>query len=134
MHPPEPDQLGVERGGLRQMDGDIGLVPQHVGRAHRAVQVDDDIGKRFLEFDQARGHPEGAEALGHRDPDLAGQRVGDRAAGAHQVKGRGLHALDRRDHHGAFVGQMGAMDVAGKQGGAGLPLEIVDPPADCVDG
>ena len=33
-----------------------------------------------------------------------------------------------------FVGQAGAMDVAGEQGGADLPFEIIDPPAHDIDG
>ncbi len=116
------------------MDRNVGLVSRHVGRAHRAMQVDQNVRKRLLEFDEAGRQPEGPQALGDGDPDLARQRVGDGIAGAQQVEGGGLHAFHRRHHLRAFVGQPGAVDVAGEQGGADLPLEIGDAPAHAVDG
>ena len=133
MHSAEPDEFDVKRGRSRQMDRNVGLVPRHVGRAHRAVQVDQNIRERLLEFDEARGQPECSQTLGDGDPDFARERIGDGIAGAQQVERRGLHAFDRRNHQRTFVGQAGAMDVAREQRGADLPLEIVDPPAHDVD-
>jgi hypothetical protein len=43
-------------------------------------------------------------------------------------------ALDGGDDHGAFVGQVRAVDVAREQRGSGQLLEIVDPAADGIDG
>jgi hypothetical protein len=43
------------------------------------------------------------------------------------------HLFDRRDDPRAFVGQPRTVDVAREQGGAGLPFEIIDPPAHGVD-
>ena len=45
-----------------------------------------------------------------------------------------LHALDGGNNLRALVGQTGAVNVAGEQGGADLALKIVDPPAHRVDG
>ena len=77
------------------MDRNVGLMPRHVGRAHRAVEIHKNIGERLLEFDQARGQPERSEALGDGDPDFARERVGHGIAGAHQIERGGLHAFDR---------------------------------------
>jgi hypothetical protein len=49
------------------MDGNVGLVPRQIGGPHQ------DIRKRLLEFDQARGQPGRPQTLGHGDPDFAGQ-------------------------------------------------------------
>src|SRR5581483_8885031 len=133
MQPSELDDLDVERGGAFEIDGDLGLMPRHVGGTHRALQVDQDVRERLLKFHQARRKPEDAEALADGDPDLARQRVAGRDAGAQQIEGRRLHAFDGGDDHGAFVGQVRAVHVAHKQRGAGLLLEIVDAAADGID-
>ena len=49
---------------LRQMDGNVGLLPRQIGGAGDAVHVDQDIRKRLLEFDQARGQPGRSQTLG----------------------------------------------------------------------
>ncbi len=133
MHSAKPDEFDVERGRLRQMDRNVGLVPRYVGRAHRALEIDKNIRERLLEIDEARGQPECSQSLGDGDPDFARERIGDGIAGAQQIERRRLHAFDRRNNQRSFVGQAGAMDVARKQGGADLPLEIIDPPANDVD-
>ena len=43
MHPAEPDQFDVEYGGSRQMDRDVGFMARHVGGAHRAMEIDDNV-------------------------------------------------------------------------------------------
>ena len=97
------------------------------------MQVDQDVRERFLKFDQPRCEPEGAEALGDCDLDLAGGRIGGRNAGAHQIEGSGFHPFDGRDHGGTFFRQTGAVNVAREQGSARLSLEIIDAAAHGVD-
>ena len=97
------------------------------------MQIDQDVRKRLLKFDQPGRQPKRSKAFGDGDPDLARQRIGDGIAGAQQVERRRFHAFDRRNHQRAFVGQPGAMDIAGKQRGADLPLEVIDPPAHDID-
>ena len=88
-------------------------MPQHVGRTHGAVKIDENIRKRPLEFDQAWRDPERSEPLGHCDPDFALDLWADEAApGAHEVEGRVLHPLDRGHHCRSFIGQAGAVNVA----------------------
>jgi hypothetical protein len=98
------------------------------------MQIDQDVGKRLLEFDQARRQPECSKALGDGDPDLARKRMGDGFAGAQQVERSRLHAFDRRNNQRAFVGQACSMDVAREQRGADLALKVVNSPADDVNG
>ena len=116
------------------MDGDVGLMSRYVGGTHRALQIDLDVRKGLLEFDEARGEPECSESLGDGDPHFARQRIGDAIAGAQQLERCSLHALDCRDDLRALVGQTGAVNIAGEQGRADLTFEIVDPPAHRIDG
>ena len=50
------------------------------------MEIDENIRKRLLKFDQPRGQPERAKAFGDGDPDFARQRIGDGTAGAQQVE------------------------------------------------
>src|SRR3954466_9759068 len=97
------------------------------------MQIDQDIRIRLLEFDQPRSEPECAQSLGDGNADLAGQGIRRRIAGAQYVEGSRLHLLHGGDHQRAFVGQTGAVDVAGEQRSAGLAFEIIDPAANGVD-
>src|SRR6185437_3270341 len=134
VHAAQSDHLDVERGRPRQLDRDVGLVPRHVGGAHRAMQVDGDARKRLLKFDKAGRQPKRSQALGDGDPDFTRKRVGDRTAGAQQVERGILHAFDRGHDQRALVGQPGTVDVTGKQGRSDLTLEIVNTTAHDVDG
>ena len=71
MHSAEPDQLDIKRGRPRQMDRNVGLMPRDVGRAHRTLEIDENIRERLLEFDKARGQPKCAQTFGDGNPDLA---------------------------------------------------------------
>ena len=108
MHSAEPDQFDVEHGWPGQVDCNVGLVTRHIGRTHRAVEVDQNIRERLLEFDEAGSEPECAKAFGDRYSDFAGKRVGDGIAGAHQVERSRFHAFDSRNNQRAFVRHQGA--------------------------
>src|SRR4030088_1152025 len=78
--------------GFREMDRNIGLMARHIGRAHRAVQIDENIRERLLELDEARGQPERSQAFGDGHPHFARERIGDGFTGAQQIERSGLHA------------------------------------------
>jgi len=76
MEPPEFDDAQIQRGGPRDLDCDVGFQTQHVRRFHRAMNVNEEIGVRALEFDQPWRDPEGAEPFSHREADFAGDVAG----------------------------------------------------------
>ena len=84
--PAEPDQFDVERGRPRQVDGNVGLMPRDVRRAHGAMEIDQNIRIRLLKFNQPGRQPKRAKAFGDGDPDFAGQGIGDGTAGTQQVE------------------------------------------------
>src|ERR1017187_5981553 len=75
MKTPKPHQPQIRRGGASDLNGDVGLEPQHVGRTHRAIEVDDQLGIGTLELDEPGGYPSRPQALGDRKTNLSGDVV-----------------------------------------------------------
>ena len=108
----ELDDLDVKRRGPRQLDGDVGLMPQHIGRTHGAVKIDKNVRIGTLEFDEARRDPERTQPFRHGDADFAlDLRADQAAAGAHEIERCGLHPLDRGYDLRSFLREAGAVNV-----------------------
>ena len=123
---PSLHHLDVGRGRALQLNGDVGLEPQHIGRAHRAGEIHPQLRIGALEFDQPRPEPEGAERLGDAEPDFAAH-FGQRAiASAHQSERGLLHLFRGQQDLGALRRGPDTVDMAGDENGAERALEVLD--------
>ena len=124
MQPAKLVDLHVLCDGPRKLHREVGLEAQHVRRLHGAGDVHQYARVRPLKFDQARGYPKCAKALGNRQPHLASDRSLRAVARTDEIDRGLLHAPGARNHLLAFVGRAHAVDVTGEQGNPELPLEV----------
>jgi hypothetical protein len=92
--------------GHLQLHRDISFHPQHVDRAHGALQLDAVLGPGFVHVvDNARGQPEAAQTFGDGETDRAvGLALRHRGHPPH-VRDRAFDIACRKHHPAAFVGQ-----------------------------
>ena len=64
MQPADLHELEILVPRRGELHADIGLQTQNIHWRHRAVHIDHQLGKRALEFDQPRRHPECAQTFG----------------------------------------------------------------------
>ena len=63
VQPAELDDFQIGGGRFGQLDRGVGFQAQHVGRPHRATEVDEQPRMGALKLDQARRKPECPESL-----------------------------------------------------------------------